>query len=344
MRKMLYTETMGYCISISNTKIICVYENIDRSLLRALKSTISWFVLVNRHEAAGVISLSRGTWERNFFRLQQLEPAYWVSCWVKMVSAAVVVPIDSITFQTPLLSTSFSLACQLACVHTPLHIEGDDDFFQLHDTEALRGAWYQTMDMNVYRTAPAVLSWSHEGETRLASAMPTTTSVARLSPARFFNFSPGIQATIQPPTMVSAAANLGVSPINIFSAQEMSNNYIRLVSVANIRTLLLYDVECGRVWLLPEAIVVHHMILEPAMIHDWNVPHLASSFLPSARILLENKDQVLSERGNDKIRLRDLVQEYILNLRRIDPVISSPGETIGVHLNDVALGDASRII
>lgn len=101
----------------------------------------------------------------------------------------------------------------------------------------------------------------------------------------------------------------------------MSNNYIRLVSVANIRTLLLCDVECGRAWLLPEAIVVHHMILETAMIHDWNVPHLVSSFLPSARILLENKDQVLSEHGNNKIRLRDLVQEYILNLRLIDLVI-----------------------
>lgn len=233
---------MGYCILMSDTKIICVYENIDRPLLFALKSTISWFVLVNRHEAPGVISLSRETWERNFFRLQQLEPVNWVSCWVKMVSAAVVVPIDSITSQAPLLFTSFALAYQLACAHTPLHIEGgfiwhggfsslvpmarhadgfilwhveslegDDDFFQLHDIKALRGAWYQTMDMNVYRTAPAVLGWSHEGETRLVSAMPTTTSVARLSPARFFNFSPGIQATIQPPTMVSAAASLSVS-------------------------------------------------------------------------------------------------------------------------------------
>lgn len=59
-------------------------------------------------------------------------------------------------------------------------VEGDDDFFQLHDIEALWGAWYQTMDMDVYRTAPVILGWSHGGEIQLASYMPTTTWAARL--------------------------------------------------------------------------------------------------------------------------------------------------------------------
>lgn len=80
------------------------------------------------------------------------------------------------------------------------------------------------------------------------------------------------------------------------------------------------------------------MILNEAMVHDWDIPPLATEFAPSAKILLESKDQILSEHDNNNLKFQDLVQEYILNLRRIKSVISSPGETIGVHLEDVESG------
>ena len=229
-----------------DTKVICIYENIDSSLLLALKTTISWFCIVNRHEAPGVISLFRGLWKCDVFRLKQLEPVKWVSCWVKMISVDVVVPLNSVISENPFLYTSFSLACQLAYVHAPLHVEGgfiwhggfsslvpmarhangfilwhvealegDDDFFRLHDIEALRGAWYQTMDMNVYRIAQAILGWSHGGEIRLAS-----TWAAGLGRAHFFKLSPGFQAIIQPPAIMSASANLTITPANCYFAQK----------------------------------------------------------------------------------------------------------------------------
>lgn len=156
-------------------------------LLSTLKETLSWICLLKRHAIRHHIALSKGYWDADTFRLHPMELVDWSDrSWTQTLGHAMVASLDDSVPQAPLLSAAFPLAHQLAGVHAPLYVEDRliyhggttalvpielrddgtviwhfegrlDDLLNVSEIKCIRTGWFQTEDLDLLHSAPALI-------------------------------------------------------------------------------------------------------------------------------------------------------------------------------------------
>lgn len=194
----MYIDDRDLEITSSRDRLQCsyYYTTADPEFLSTLRQTLAWICLISRDDGENnkgqIILLSTGSWEVtdtfSSFHLHAVEVADWHgSGWTKGIKHAVVVCLDPMIPKTPLLRTVFPMACQLAAVRTPMHVERglifhgvftaliplelcqhgnilwevemkDDDFLLLSEIQCLQtNSWFQTLDLGLLSSAPTLI-------------------------------------------------------------------------------------------------------------------------------------------------------------------------------------------
>lgn len=171
----------------------CSYATNDPDFLSTLNSTLSWICLVTRNKIENHIALSTGYWLGDTFHLCPMEITEWSCSWTKTFNQAVVACLDHTVPEDPFLLTSFPTAHQLAAVHKPLQVdqgliyhggitalvpiemrsdgsilwkfeESGDSLLMVRNIKCMqrrwyqKRSWYQTLDLDVLQSAPALIS------------------------------------------------------------------------------------------------------------------------------------------------------------------------------------------
>lgn len=165
----------------------------DPKFLSTLKLTLSWICLLKRNKIKSHIALSTGLWFGDTFRLHLMDVVDWSgSSWTKTLGHAMVAGLDDIVPKAPLLSTAFPIAHQLAGVHAPIHVDEGliyhggltalvpielrkdgsilwhfemrwNSLLKISDIKCMKGrwyqrrAWFQTEDLELLQSAPALI-------------------------------------------------------------------------------------------------------------------------------------------------------------------------------------------
>lgn len=364
---------------ISENCLTCLYRNKSPSYVSTLRSVLSWFALANRLPIPQKIGLSKGAWQENHFRLRPLEEIMWPrqACWVKIFKTAVIASMQESIPPDPFLHTTFLLARQITAVQTPLHVDAgimwhgsfcslvpvqvlansailwhfeasdNDDVLQLKDIGALQGPWFQTMDLGVHYSAPAVIGWCPAGLIRLATDQSLVSRNIWASGVRteMYSVTYQVQLSCQPVPQFGITGLLAFQRDDPQCRQVETANYLKLIDSSQKRFVILYDVTSKRGWLLPEVVALHHLVLHAQRWLSYSQSPLAAPSVDgrdSSFILRKHANHILTQNGNVRYRLKNLVTDIASNLRRIEP-IPSPHNLIGFQMMDIANGDPHKL-
>lgn len=186
-------EDTEFEITISPNLLKCSYATMDTEFLSTLKLTLSWICLLKRNLIRHHIALSKGYWFGETFHLDVMEVVDWSGrSWTKTLGHAIVVCLDHIVPQAPLLSAAFLIAYQLAGVHAPIHVDEGliyhggmtalvpielrkdgsilwhfesrlNDLLKVSEIKCIkrhwyqRRSWFQTEDPELLQSAPALI-------------------------------------------------------------------------------------------------------------------------------------------------------------------------------------------
>lgn len=184
-------EDADMSIEISEQHLKCSYDTDDLKLVSSFKSSLSWICLLKRNEVKDRISVSRGYWDCDrFFLEEEMLPVDWSgSCWIDTLQHGIIASLDLSIPRTPLLSTTFPIAFQLAAVSTPSRCENgwyffggmtalvpvekradgtilwhfesaEDNVLARSRLQSLKGRWYQTANLDELVSSPALIGWS----------------------------------------------------------------------------------------------------------------------------------------------------------------------------------------
>lgn len=350
----------------------------DRKSVEDLKSSLSWISLVKRDPIENQISVSRGVWQEEKFTLLPLTPVSWdQACWRKLFCHGIVATFETSIPDAPLLRAPMHVLYFLTGVNYAIqvdkglilhgvfsalvpvmrladgsirwHVEIDpsrNDFLYVSQMESLRRPWFRTLDLELLKSAPAVVGWSPEASLMLGTSFPpdSTWSPPHGSTRTWQVSQFNLQLAVQIPQHLSLTGSAVISRLENRTRLDTPTNYIQVLHKSRLKPIILYDVEAKRAWLVPLVSLLHYMTFAYSVfIGNHQVPQAEVSLggESSLNVLMNNGGQVLSASDTTSLTIQGLILGYVANLCKITPKAIRGGRLIGHQLMDLIHGAES---
>ena len=171
------------------------------------------------------------------------------------------------------------------------------------EIEAVKGNWYQTLNVDELQSSPILLRWSQQGSLVLGTAQahrdltwPSETKDTHLMRLR----KPAIQFSFKIPGNFSIAISSTVASVNIDIHHSMPESYAQKLLLCTKKPYIVYDDVQRRAWLVPVISLIHQMVTFSQSCLELALPLFALPSMTgeeSLHVLLGNAGHVLYQYG-----------------------------------------------